>query len=604
MESPRTLLQNQPAGPAPRRARPGGAVLRAPSPPQPAGDLILGRYRPLERLGAGGFGVVWRARDELLHREVAVKRIPLDAEGDPGIAERAAREAQAAARLAHPAIVALFEACPEGDAFYLISELVRGWTLARLLAAGELADEELLEIGIDLAEALEHAHERGVIHRDIKPQNVLVPDVPAARTARGRPVTAKLTDFGGASIAEEDALTRTGDVLGTLAYMSPEQCEGREAGPAADLYALALVLYESLAGENPVRGATPAATARRIGSPLPPLARYRHDLPAGLGHALDDAVSPLPADRGSLTDLREALEDALEDGLDAPPRRLRILPRRRREDVAPPLEAADAYAPAEPRPPELPAPHRPGAAEPAAAAEQPELPRVRGPLPDRGGLPRTLWVALALAPVAWLAVTGRPGVSLLLAAALAPLAAIPVEPYSRRVSPGWLVCALAPALGVIGLAGAFPALAGQPRRWRVRLALGAIGYWWLLLAEPLLSRRLWLGGPSATPRHVWEGSLTSSASHVIGPLLGPGPLLGALLWGVAAVLLPWVVRGTRAAFDVIATTVWAALLCSCAPALDAGLRAAGPHPMPRGAVLGAVLGGVLAIAARAVRGPV
>ncbi len=619
MESPRTLLQTQ---------APDGASVG----PQ----LVLGRYRLLERLGAGGFGVVWRAHDELLQREVAVKRILLESGGDPEHAERAAREAQAAARLSHPAIVALYEACAQGEAFYLISELVRGQTLGRLIASGELEDEEVLEIGLDLIDALEHAHERGVIHRDIKPQNVLVPDAPAARTAGGRPVAAKLTDFGGASIAEEDALTRTGDVLGTLAYMAPEQSEGREIGEQADLYSLALVLYEGLSGENPVRGATPAATARRIGTPLAPLGRVRRDLALDLTGALDDAIRPDPDQRGTLEDLREALEEALELGLDAPPRR--ILRARRGSDRA-------ATAPAAAEPGAIPAaPHRDDAhagpertalrtlrrprtrfvgapadvavgARDAPPDEQPEQDgalaggrrarRAAGPEPDHGGLPRTLWIALALAAVAWLGISGRPGAGLLLAAALAPLAAMPPEPYSRRVSPVWLLCLLAPALGVIGLAGAYPAVAGQARRWRARLLLGALGYWWLLLAEPLLGRRLWLGAHAGAPaRAVWEGSLTSAASHVLGPLLSMGSLLGAALWALAALLLPWIVRGAHAALDLLAATVWSAALCAAAPALDAGLLATGSHPSPRGALLGAVLGALFAIGARALRGPV
>ena len=142
---------------------------------------MLGRYRLLERLGAGGFGVVWRAHDELLHREVAVKRISLGAGGDPIDSERASREALAGARLAHPAIVVLYEACAAEDAFYLISELVHGDTLAELIAADALTDEELLEIGLALTDALAHAHARGVIHRDVKPQNVLVPHQPDER---------------------------------------------------------------------------------------------------------------------------------------------------------------------------------------------------------------------------------------------------------------------------------------------------------------------------------------------------------------------------------------------------------------------------------------
>ena len=239
-----------------------------------AQKLVLDRYRLLERLGSGGFGVVWRAHDELLHREVALKRISLGAGGDPIDSERATREALASARLAHPAIVALYEACAAEDAFYLISELVDGETLAELISRGELDDGELLEIGLALTDALLHAHARGVIHRDVKPQNVLVPHPPDERGG-----VAKLTDFGGARLAGEDALTRTGDVLGTLAYMAPEQSEGREAAEPADLYALALVCYEALSGVNPVRGSTPAATARRIGSRLEPLERRRGTCP-------------------------------------------------------------------------------------------------------------------------------------------------------------------------------------------------------------------------------------------------------------------------------------------------------------------------------------
>ena len=175
----------------------------------------------------------------------------------------------------------------------------------------------MLEIGIALSSALEHAHARGVIHRDIKPQNVLVPHPleDGAPAPQAFAAAAKLTDFGGASLVGEDALTRTGDVLGTLAYMAPEQSEGREVTHQADLYSLALVIYEALSGENPVRGATPAATVRRIGRALPPLARSRRELPPELTRAIDTALAVAPKDRGTLERLRLAFEDALEQGL-------------------------------------------------------------------------------------------------------------------------------------------------------------------------------------------------------------------------------------------------------------------------------------------------
>jgi len=556
-----------------------------------ASELVLGRYRLLERLGSGGFGVVWHAHDEMLDREVALKRIWLGPDGDR---ERATREAHASARLSHPAIVALYEACVVEEAFYLISELVEGSTLARLIAAGELSDEEVLEIGLALAGALSHAHARGVIHRDIKPQNVLVPH----RVGKGGQA-AKLTDFGGASLVGEDALTRTGDVLGTLAYMAPEQSEGQAVGEEADLYALALVLYEAFCGVNPVRGATPAATARRIGRPLESLARRRGDLPRALIDALDGALAPAPEDRGSIEHLRLTLEDVLEQGLaTARPRPSRP----RRIAAAQTLEAAEparhalpgaraaALAPAERGEP-LSAPH-PDAAEPAEPAQ-------------RLALPRAVWIACVTAAVAWQCWIGHSGVALLALAALAPLLVLPAEPRSTRVGAGWLVCALAPILGLAGLAGAFPAVAGQGSRWRERAVHGALGYWWLLLAEPLLERRLWLGLPAGAPaRGAWEGSIATTASHVIGPALSLGTLFGALLWGCAAAALPWLVRGRSAPLDVIAAVVWWAALVAATPLLDSGLAAHGAHPDPRGLVLAAILGGVLAVAARALRGPV
>jgi eukaryotic-like serine/threonine-protein kinase len=563
---------------------------------------VLGRYRLLERLGAGGFGVVWRAHDELLHREVAVKRISLAPDGD---SERATREALATARLAHPAIVALYEACAVQDAFYLISELVHGETLARLIAARTLADEEVLEIGIALAGALSHAHARGVIHRDVKPQNVLVPHKRDGPAPTPQASVAKLADFGGARLAGEDALTRTGDVLGTLAYMAPEQSEGHEAGEAADLYSLALVLYEALSGVNPVRGPTPAATARRIGRPLAPLERRRGDLPRSLTRALDEALAPSPTERGTLEELRLALEEALERGLGRS-RRGRDR-RRQRPHVEPEGESEDRAVPAWETDP---------ARQPVRVPEVvPERHRVSvkdGRIDDeaqtahsrRLALPRALWLGCAAAAIVWEIWVGRPGAALLAFAAMLPLVALP-----RRTAPGWLACALAPVLGLAGLAGAFPAVAGQASRWRQRAALGALGYWWLTLAEPLLARHLWLGPAPGTPAQaVWEGSLSSAAVHVVGPMLSLGVLFGATLWATGSVLLPWIVRGRSAALDVVAATTWSAAIVAAAPTLGSGLSAhaagAGGYPNPRGAVLGAILGGVLAVAARALRGPV
>jgi serine/threonine protein kinase len=577
-------------GPTPRLA-PRLATDRSGSSQQ---AVVLGRYRLLERLGAGGFGVVWRAHDELLHREVAVKRISLGADGD---SERATREALAGARLTHPAIVVLHEACASSDAFYLISELVHGDTLAELIAARDLADEELLEIGLALTEALEHAHARGVIHRDVKPQNVLVPQHPDERGA-----VVKLADFGGARLTGEDALTRTGDVLGTLAYMAPEQSEGRAATEATDLYALALVLYEGFSGVNPVRGSTPAATARRIGVRIAPLERRRGDLPAALTGAIDLALAPEPEERGTLEDLHLAIEEALVRGLRRPRRG-----RGRPADVVMPNEGAVRLE-ARPRTgdeldheldDERIAGQRRSAEHNLALGEDspPQEPASSSP---RLVLPRAIWLGCALAAIIWQVWVGHPGVALLLLAAAAPLLLLP-----RKAGLGWLTAALAPVLGLAGLAGAFPALAGQRARLSERAALAALGYWWLILAEPLLEHRLWLGAPAGTPaRTVWEGSLASAATHVVGPSLNLGVLYGAGVWAVAAALLPWVVRGRSALLDVVTAVAWSvALLLAWTPGY-AGLSVHVSPTVPHGAVLGVLLGAAIAVVSRALRGPV
>jgi serine/threonine-protein kinase len=264
------------------------------------GSLVLNRFLIERRIGSGGFGVVYEAWDGRLERPVAVKAI----ESRGPASKRVLREAQAAARLNHPGIVTLYEMGEEDGNALLVTELVDGSTLARLAAAGELSDREIAEIGADLCEALDHAHSRGVVHRDIKPQNVQVTE--------GEP-RAKLMDFGIARLADGASLTAPGDVVGTLAYMSPEQAEGRSAGPEADVYSLALTLYECWSGENPHRRSSPAATARAIGGRSRSLRRLRPDLPRELTDAIDECLSPRPGRRPPLEDLGRAIEDSLDE---------------------------------------------------------------------------------------------------------------------------------------------------------------------------------------------------------------------------------------------------------------------------------------------------
>jgi eukaryotic-like serine/threonine-protein kinase len=263
------------------------------------GSLVLNRFLIERRIGSGGFGVVYEAWDGRLERPVAVKAI--EQRGEAG--RRVLREAQAAARLNHPGIVTLYETGEEDGNALLVTELVEGATLERLDAEGELSDREIGEIGADLCEALDHAHSRGVVHRDIKPQNVQITE--------GEP-RAKLMDFGVARLADEAPLTAIGDVVGTLAYMSPEQAEGRPAGPEADVYSLALTLYECWSGENPNRRSTPAATARAIGSRHRRLRRLRPDLPRELADTLDACLEARPQRRPTLEELGTTIEDSLD----------------------------------------------------------------------------------------------------------------------------------------------------------------------------------------------------------------------------------------------------------------------------------------------------
>ena len=271
------------------------------------GSLVLDRFLIERRIGSGGFGVVYEAWDGRLERSVAVKAIESRGESR----RRVLREAQAAARLNHPGIVTLYEMGEEDGNALLVTEMVEGDTLARLSADGALSDREIGEFGADLCEALDHAHARGVFHRDVKPQNVLI-------GGDGEP-RAKLMDFGVARLADGANLTAPGDVVGTLAYMSPEQAEGRSAGPEADVYSLALTLYECWSGENPNRRATPAATARAIGARPRSLRRLRPDLPRELCATIDACLERRPGRRPSLEELGAAIEDSLESLADRVP---------------------------------------------------------------------------------------------------------------------------------------------------------------------------------------------------------------------------------------------------------------------------------------------
>ncbi|MEA3076680.1 MAG: eukaryotic-like serine/threonine-protein kinase, partial [Actinomycetota bacterium] len=209
--------------------------------------LLAGRYRLEHSIARGGMAEVWEGVDEVLTRSVAVKLLHPHLAADEAFRERFRREAIAAARLAHPSVVATFDTGEDGGRAYIVMELVRGRTLRAVLdEAGVLSPQLAAAIGIQVADALQHAHENGIVHRDVKPANILVCDADA-EGGRESPVRVKVADFGiarAASASGVSDLTQPGALLGTAKYLAPEQVEGEEPTPRSDVYALGVVLYE------------------------------------------------------------------------------------------------------------------------------------------------------------------------------------------------------------------------------------------------------------------------------------------------------------------------------------------------------------------------
>ncbi|MGH8938175.1 MAG: protein kinase domain-containing protein, partial [Actinomycetes bacterium] len=231
----------------------------------PTTDQLLGsRYRLTDRIAGGGMGEVWRARDEVLGRDVAVKILRREYAEDPTFLERFRAEARHTASLSHPNIAAVYDFGQGDDDLgspFLVMELVPGEPLSALVAReGPLAPDRTLDIIGQTALGLQVAHDTGVIHRDVKPGNILVTPDGAVR----------ITDFGIARAVGAVPLTRTGAIMGTAFYISPEQASGGQITAASDLYSLGIVAYECLSGRRPFPGDTPVSVARSQGRDEPP----------------------------------------------------------------------------------------------------------------------------------------------------------------------------------------------------------------------------------------------------------------------------------------------------------------------------------------------
>jgi eukaryotic-like serine/threonine-protein kinase len=267
--------------------------------------VFNGRYKIIEKVGGGGMADVYKAEDQVLGRTVALKILHKQFASDEGFLERFRREARAAAKLTHPNIVSIYDVGEEGGVHFIVMEFVKGMTLKKLIQKdAPLSTEKVVHISMQIAKAMEFAHEHEIIHRDIKPQNVIITD-------NGE---IKVTDFGIARAGATSTMTRTGAVMGTAHYISPEQAQGSIVGPTTDIYSLGVVMYEMATGELPFRGENPVSVALKHinDTPIPPRSVFG-DIPVSLEAVIIKCMTKNPNERYRSADaVREDLKRVIE----------------------------------------------------------------------------------------------------------------------------------------------------------------------------------------------------------------------------------------------------------------------------------------------------
>jgi eukaryotic-like serine/threonine-protein kinase len=272
--------------------------------------VLSGRYRVGTEIGHGGMATVYLGTDAVLGRTVAVKVLHPEHASDPSFVDRFRREARAAARLNHPNVVSVFDTGSDRDVHFIVMERIRGRTLAQVVAEeGPLPPHRAAAIARSVAEALAFAHANGLVHRDVKPANVMLAD-------DGR---VKVMDFGIARVTSAATLTQTATVLGTAAYLSPEQAQGLRVDGRSDVYALGVVLYEMLTGRAPFVAASPVAVAfQHVREEPPPPSRIRRGIPPGLEAVVVRALAKDPDDRFAGADRMAAALAPFAAGAPAP----------------------------------------------------------------------------------------------------------------------------------------------------------------------------------------------------------------------------------------------------------------------------------------------
>ncbi|HEX2259024.1 MAG TPA: protein kinase, partial [Actinomycetota bacterium] len=274
-----------------------------------APEEVAGRYHLAGRIGAGGMGEVFRARDSVLGRTVALKMLPFELAVQPGFIERFRAEAQAAARISHPGVVQVHDWGQEDDTYYMVMEYVRGKNLRHILSVvGKLQPRQSAQVAGQVLGALSAAHERGLVHRDIKPENIIV----------GTDGRVKVTDFGIARAFENASMT--GGLLGTVAYVAPEQARGEPVDPRADIYSTGCLLFELLTGSLPFEGDAAKVLQDHLNGRVPAPSTRDPAIGPGLDRVVLRATEPNPADRyQSAQEMRSDLAMAMRSLPDAPP---------------------------------------------------------------------------------------------------------------------------------------------------------------------------------------------------------------------------------------------------------------------------------------------
>ena len=498
-------------------------------------ELVLGRYRPVRPLGSGGSGSVWLALDEQNGLDVALKIIPREGKA----AARAEREALAARRLRHDRCVRAYDVGHDSGHVYIAYEYVPGRTMRDAIRAGALSDQDAVEAAAQVLDALAHAHRAGIVHRDVKPANILLEDRDE--------VTVRLLDFGLAQFDGADTLTAVGDVPGTLAYIAPERLAGGEATPQSDVWSVGVLLWETLTDRHPFWGMPIQEVARAIQAGAPPLASERRGLPRRLVTAVDTALAIDPRKRPSASDLAAELRNA---GRKPQARATRIEP---------------TVAPEE-------------SLSPARRHARRVLPVAFGVVTAALGAtllpfwpPELVALLIVATGVAcWL--DPRLGLALALATPIFPLGNVAAAAATLYgvFAVGWLALnwrdarhglwfMTGPLLAGLGLLPLVPIVLIPVRSTARRAAHGILAVLATVLLAAVAGDPLPIGGGIASTLGLSPPASSVSAAAAVWTWLAGAPLViaGALIVGSAAALLPWARRRSRVGVAMVGFVVTA-----------------------------------------------